>query len=216
MNVSVDADGLDDVFKEDLLCAHIPYRLWLILDAWARIHSSKQRGPWLSVIDKNASLDSDKRYSKVGLWGLSDSQAFEAGAVAGRQLLSFLGLGIGVKDGKLKESKPKDDDAHVTQLGGRAVSLNLAVAIDKENRLEKFIRGVHKACAHLTINARHDLNLDLFYEVVPLIIYLYRQSLDNKLPIERVENDPKMLGALLSVEKEFLNFYQVNDDCKRA
>lgn len=114
-----------------------------------------------------------------------DNQAFEAGVVSGRILLSFLGVGFDEKTRRLKEDRKHKltheltDDVKVRDVGGRFVEL-AAVSAAETEILSKFIHGAHKACAHFTIGSDHELNLPIYQSAVPVIIRLLRKCLPNK------------------------------------
>lgn len=108
-----------------------------------------------------------------------DNQAFEAGAMAGRMLLSFLGIRYDEKADNLKEDREhwgnrKDgttDEVKIRDVGGQFVELDDMSPADRD-ALAKFIRGVHKACAHFTL-AEHELSDPKTYEAaVPIILRL--------------------------------------------
>ena len=115
-----------------------------------------------------------------------DNQAFEAGVVSGRILLSFLGVGFEEKTGRLKEgrkhklTKEMTDDVKVRDVGGRFVELTEVSATETET-LSKFIHGVHKACAHFTIGSDHELNAATYQQAVPIILRLLHECLPNKV-----------------------------------
>ncbi len=140
-----------------MLNQHIPYRIRLLLDAFPRLP---------------ARCD-------------PDNQAFEAGAVSGRILLSFLGMGYDEKAGCLKEDREHrltnemTDDVKVRDVGGRFVELVDVSAAEAET-LSKFIHGAHKACAHFTIGSDHQLTVPTYQHAVPIIIRLLRDCLPNK------------------------------------
>ncbi len=115
---------------------------------------------------------------RVPAESFADNQAFEAGAVAGRVLLDFLGIGYDAKTESLKESRAHSnkegltDDVKVIDLDGEYVCLsNLSSA--EQDILAKFIHGVHKACAHLTIDSDHQLTAEIFRAAAPIILRLY-------------------------------------------
>jgi hypothetical protein len=114
---------------------------------------------------------------RVPAQSFADNQAFEAGAVAGRVLLDFLGVGLDRKTQTLRASRhsPKavdTDDVKVVDLGGNYVCIS-SLSESERDALQKFIRGVHKACAHLTIDSDHQLTVDVFRTAAPIIIRLY-------------------------------------------
>jgi hypothetical protein len=129
---------------------HLPYRLALLRDAILRVPART----------------------------LSDDQAFEAGAVAGRVLLAFLGLGFDPNSDSLREDRRHHvkngltDDVKVVDVGGRFVDI-ASLSQSETAILTRFIHGVHKACAHLTSRSKHALDVATFQRAVPLIERLY-------------------------------------------
>lgn len=142
--------------RQAMLEEHILYRVDLLNDAKNRIPAQNQQ----------------------------DNQAFEAGAVSGRILLSFLGVGYDEKNCRLKEDRQHKvadgvtDDVKVRDVGGDFVEI-ANLSLDDKGTLIKFIRGAHKACAHFTINSGHQLSPETYKQVVPIIIRLLRESLPN-------------------------------------
>jgi hypothetical protein len=138
----------------------------------------------LSPDNKKRLLESDLPYRvnhlrdaihRVPAKSFADNQAFEAGAVAGRVLLEFLGVGLDAKTQTLRESRHRagdTDDVKVVDLGGSYVPISALSKADRE-ALQKFIRGVHKACAYLTIDSDHQLTAEVFRTAAPIIIRLY-------------------------------------------
>jgi hypothetical protein len=99
-----------------MLTEDIPYRVQLLKDG------SRQRGAETQ----------------------QDNQAFEAGVVSGRILLSFLGVGFDEKTGRLKEDRKHKltneltDDVKVRDVGGRFVELvdvSAAESVSTQRRL---------------------------------------------------------------------------------
>jgi hypothetical protein len=139
---------------QEMLCRHIPYRKALLEDSMHRIPAHT----------------------------LQDHQAFEAGAVSGRILLSFLGVGYSENVGKIKPehnhklTDGKTDDVKVQDVGGHFVKLSDLTENEAEV-LAKFIRGAHKACAHFTIGSQHDLDVPTYKQAVPIILRLLRDCL---------------------------------------
>jgi hypothetical protein len=110
------------------------------------------------------------------------SQAFEAGALSGRILLSFLGLKCDRKAVRLKPDRTHDsadkkttDDVKAPDIGGEFVEIN---SLDKRDShaLAVFIHGVNKACAHFTIGSEHALDLDAYAKAAPIIFRLMAES----------------------------------------
>jgi len=140
--------------RREMLDQHIPYRVQL-LEAAVR-----------SIPARN----------------LADNQAFEAGAVSGRILLSFLGVGYAERSGELREDrqhKQKDgmtDDVKAKDVGGRFVELNLLSSEDSRI-LAQFVQGAHKACAHFTIGSLHQLDVETYTKAVAIIVRLLRECL---------------------------------------
>jgi len=142
----------------------------------------------LSPANRKRLLESDLPYRvdhlrdavcRVPAKSPADNQAFEAGAVAGRVLLEFLGVGLDPKTRTLRESRSHSqnkagytDDVKVIDVGGSYVSIS-TLSDSERHALQKFIRGVHKACAHLTIDSDHQLTVDVFRTAAQIIIRLY-------------------------------------------
>jgi len=145
---------LSDKQKRKMLKEHIPYRLQLLNDAFNRVPART--------------------------W--QDNQAFEAGAAAGRILLSFLGVGYSEKIDDLKQERRHKltsgltDDVKVRDLGGRFVDLNELLPEEKRI-LADFIRGVHKTCAHFTIDSAHNMTVMTYKKAVPIITKLLHHCL---------------------------------------
>ena len=149
--------SLPESAKSDILKKDLPYRIALLRDAISRIPART----------------------------MADNQAFEAGAVAGRSLLSFLGISYDRKAGKLKKDQKYTtdrvgenltDDVKVTDVGGRFVEIE-ELTDDQQAVLARFIHGVHKACAHFTWDSQHSLRVDNYKAAAPLIIELYDSHL---------------------------------------
>jgi hypothetical protein len=112
---------------------------------------------------------------------MADNQAFEAGAVAGRSLLSFLGIdcdreGILKKDQNRFEVEGMTDDVKAPDVGGSFVDLD-SLSEDEKSLLGRFIRGVNKSSAHFTWRSRHGLDVQTYYEAACLIQRLLRDHL---------------------------------------
>lgn len=157
---SIQPDGsapLDDTDTQDMLNQHIPYRLSLLRDGY--------RPPWISPCQHT-------------------NQAFEAGVVSGRILLSFLGLGCDRKTGALKADQKHDakdgktDDVKAPDVGGQFVEPE-GLPEGENHTLAKFIRGAHKACAHFTIGSDHELNLRTYAEAGPIMFRLMAERFPN-------------------------------------
>jgi hypothetical protein len=136
----------------EFLKVHIPYRLAHLLDVIPRLPARC----------------------------MADNQAFEAGAVAGRSLLSFLGTGCD-SGGILKKDQryfavDMTDDVKAPDVGGRFVDLN-ALTQDEKLLLERFIRGVNKSSAHFTWGSEHGLDVPTYREAASLIQRLLRDHL---------------------------------------
>jgi len=164
---SIKQDGsapLDKTDIQKILTQHIPYRM-LLLNSGVR---SPATPPTLLT-----------------------SQAFEAGVLSGRILLSFMGLGCDSSTGLLRADQRRSerysltDDVKAPDVGGRFIE-PLELAEDEKKILSKFIQGAHKACAHFTINSDHQLNSHLYAEAGAIIFRL----MGNALP-SYVENMPK-------------------------
>ena len=139
---------LPDDQQKAMLDEHIPYRLSLLRDGY--------RPAWIHPCQHT-------------------NQAFEAGVVSGRILLSFLGLSYDRKTGRLKadqkhdEMDGKTDDVKAPDVGGQFVELR-GLPEDENHTLAKFIKGANKACAHFTIGSDHELNLQA-YAAAAMIIF---------------------------------------------
>jgi hypothetical protein len=109
---------------------------------------------------------------------MADNQAFEACAVSGRLVLSFLGIGYDGNARTLKQEREykATDDVKVTDVGGRFVEID-ELTDDQRAILARFIHGVHKACAHFTWNSQHSLDVDNYKAAAALIIELYEKHL---------------------------------------
>ena len=154
-----DAQGHPDALpKEDiaeLLTEHIPYRLVHLRDAVPRVPARC----------------------------MADNQSFEAGAVAGRSLLSFLGIGYDPKTGTLREdrcyypaAKGMTDDVKAPDVGGSFVDLG-SLSEHEKTLLARFIHGVHKSSAHFTWKSEHGLDIPTYREAAGLIQRLLRDHL---------------------------------------
>jgi hypothetical protein len=143
----------EDIAK--LLKEHIPYRLAHLLDAVPRMPASC----------------------------IADNQAFEAGAVAGRSLLSFLGIGCDSEQGVLRTdrsyhaaAKGMTDDVKAPDVGGSFVDLN-TLSEDEKSLLGRFIRGAHKSSAHFTWGSEHGLDVQTYREAASIIQRLLRDHI---------------------------------------
>lgn len=142
---------------QDMLNEHIPYRLSLLRDGY--------RPSWISPC----------RHT---------NQAFEAGVVSGRILLSFLGLGCDRTTGALKADPNHDakdgktDDVKAPDVGGQFVELG-SLSESDQGTLARFIRGAHKACAHFTIGSGHHLNLQTYAQAGLIIFRLMAERFPN-------------------------------------
>jgi hypothetical protein len=149
---------VDAATQRKILEEHIPYRLALLRD-----------GYFIPSTDRSQQTN----------------QAFEAGAVSGRILLSFLGLGYDRKTGALKQDRHYDanggmtDDVKAPDVGGRFVELS-DLTQDDADKIARYIQGVHKACAHFTIDSDHKLDLRIYAQVAPIIFRLMHNCLPNK------------------------------------
>lgn len=145
-----------------MLTNHIPYREGLLMDG--------VRPAWIPACHHT-------------------NQAFEAGIVSGRILLSFLGLGFDRKTGGLREDRKHScqdgmtDDVKAPDVGGRFAELD-ELSPEEAETLARFIHGAHKACAHFTINSGHALTLDTYHRAVPIICRLLNSCLPkhNSIP----------------------------------
>ena len=104
---NLDSNGKPSLLPEserlEILGIHLPYRIALLRDAIDRIPAQT----------------------------MADSQAVEAGAVAGRSLLSFLGIGYDRKARRIrkdrvyhKEQDKLTDEVKLTDLDGRFVEID--------------------------------------------------------------------------------------------
>jgi hypothetical protein len=137
----------------ELLKKHIPYRLAHLLDAIPRVPSRS----------------------------MADNQAFEAGAVAGRTLLSFLGVGYSKKTATLTEDRDHQklpggmtDDLKAPDVGGSFVEIK-ALSEPQRSILARFIHGVHKSSAHFTWKSQHQLDVATYREAAEIIKDLLHQ-----------------------------------------
>jgi hypothetical protein len=133
-----------------MLTNHIPYRLTLLRDGY---------------LPPGATLSQPT------------NQAFEAGAVSGRILLSLLGLKVDRKHIKLKPDQDHDakdgktDDVKARDIGGEFVNPDELPEHEREI-LAQFIHGVNKACAHFTIGSEHKLDRPFYAEAASIIFRL--------------------------------------------
>lgn len=147
-----------------MLADHIPYRLTLLRDGY---------------LPPGATLSQPT------------NQAFEAGAVSGRILLSLLGLKVDRKDIKLKSDQAHDakdgktDDVKAPDIGGNSVQPDELPEREQEI-LAQFIHGVNKACAHFTIGSEHKLDRPLYAAAASIIFRL----MEERFP-DRPANWPK-------------------------
>ena len=123
-----DSAPLDDTDTQDMLNQHIPYRLSLLHDGY--------RPPWIPPCQHT-------------------NQAFKAGAVSGRILLSFLGLKCRRTEVELQPDRSHDsvdkkttDDVKAPDIGGQFVDL-ASLSPEDQNALAVFIRGVNRRPALL-------------------------------------------------------------------
>lgn len=112
-----------------------------------------------------------------------DNQAFEAGVVSGRVLLSFLGLGCNRfgalwADQRHDAKDGKTDDVKAPDVGGQFVELKNLSQSDRDT-LARFVRGVNKACAHFTIGSNHQLDLQTYATAGPIIFRLMAECFPN-------------------------------------
>jgi hypothetical protein len=156
----LDTEGKPEALAEpkvaETLQQHLPYRIQLLLDGASRVPARS----------------------------MADNQAFEAGAVAGRSLLAFLGVDYDKKHGILKvahsyhpEKGGFTDEVKAPDVGGRFVEL-ASLSDDQKELLIRFIHGVHKACAHFTLDSQHGLDARTFQAAAGLIVYLYWKSMN--------------------------------------
>ena len=99
----------------------------------------------------------------------------EAGIVAGRLLLQFLGLGIERKGGlrlvKSREYHKENGLTHevkITDVGGRFVDLG-SLDSTMSQVLANFHNGASKASAHFTWDSGHQLDLNNLKQSIPII-----------------------------------------------
>lgn len=149
---------------QDMLVKHIPYRVQLHVDGGKVIPAK--------------------------VW--ADNSTFEAGAISGRTLLSFLGIGLDRKNDCLKTDCRHDelrkkspsgqtltDDVKIRDVGGRFVDPE---TLSPEDRvvLVSFIHGVHKACAHFTMDSQHKLSAPIYHKAQEIILRLLREHLPKR------------------------------------
>ncbi len=144
----------------EILQQHLPYRRALLLDAVARIPART----------------------------MADNQAFEAGVVAGRSLLSFLGIRYDRRTRRLaddhtyqRETGDLTDDIKAPDVGGRFVDIS-RLSRDSQNVLERFIHGAHKASAHLTWKSTHTLDVETYQTAATIISDLLERHIFNAGP----------------------------------
>jgi hypothetical protein len=149
---------------------HLMYRRALLMDAVARI-------PALTM---------------------ADNQAFEAGAAAGRSLLSFLGLRYDRKAKELaqdrsyqREDDNQTDDVKAPDVGGHFVEIR-RLSKDQRKILARFIHGVHKASAHFTWKSRHEMTVPTYQATAPLIIELLQTHVYQVEPVAPAEPPPRL------------------------
>jgi len=153
----------------ELLCEHVPYRLQHLLDAIPRIPARC----------------------------MADNQAFEAGAVAGRSLLSLLGITYDPKTNGLKDDRNyrpsasgMPDDVKAPDLRGRFVD-RTALTEDETALLTRFIHGVHKSSAHFTWKSNHGLDVATYRNAASLIYRLLREHLPEMVePVSAANRHP--------------------------
>lgn len=148
---------------DEMLNQHIPYRMSLLRDGL--------RPQWVRPCQHT-------------------NQAFEAGAVSGRILLSFLGIRVDRATGELKPDTRHDarknsatreletDDVKAPDVGGAFVVLEKLSMQDKEV-LARFILGVNKACAHFTLGSDHELDLRIYAEAGSIIFRVMAEQFPN-------------------------------------
>jgi len=136
---------------EELLCQHLPYRIRLVQNAIGRIPAKT----------------------------MEDNQAFEAGAVAGRSLLSFLGISYDRRTTSLKldqtyqkEKDEQTDEIKISDVGGAFVDID-TLSTEQKELIARFIHGVHKFCAHFTWKSTHTLDVPTYQAGAELIVNLY-------------------------------------------
>jgi hypothetical protein len=122
---------------------------------------------------------------------MEDNQAFEAGAVAGRSLLAFLGVGYDPRSRTLrparsyyKEADGFTDEIKAPDVGGTFVELE-TLSDTERDVLARFIHGVHKACAHFTWKSNHSLDVPTYQGAAALISFLFQEH------INKVESGPR-------------------------
>jgi hypothetical protein len=112
-----------------------------------------------------------------------DSAFVEAGIVAGRLLLQFLGLGIKRKGG-LKLVQRRDyyaedgltDEVKIPDVGGRFVDISVLDS-NTTDILARFHEGASKASAHFTWDSGHQLDLNNLKQSIPIIRNLVHSHL---------------------------------------
>lgn len=139
----------------ELLQEHVPYRVDHLVDAIPRIPARC----------------------------MADNQAFEAGAVAGRSLLSLLGIAYDPKTNDLKDDRchrpcgsGMTDDVKAPDLGGQFID-RANLTEDQRELLARFIRGVHKSSAHFTWRSSHGLDVPTYRDSAMLIFRLLKEHL---------------------------------------
>jgi hypothetical protein len=155
LDISGEPEPLPKQEVAELLTDHLPYRLAHLLDAIPRIPARC----------------------------MADNQAFEAGAVAGRALLSFLGVGYSNKAAAVTEDRryqrlagDMTDDVKAPDVGGSFVDIR-TLSVTQQNLLARFIHGVHKASAHFTWKSQHGLDVATYREAAVIIKDLLNQHI---------------------------------------
>ena len=140
-------DPLDPTVIEEFLNRHIPYRLALL----------------------------DLAEAVVPPKTISESAFVEAGIVAGRLLLEFVGLrskrkgGLRlVPDRTYRNEQHHTDDVKIPDVGGRFVCLD---SLDEavQETLAHFHDGASKSSAHFTWDSGHHLDVYNFKRAIPMI-----------------------------------------------
>ena len=134
---------------------HLPYRRELVLDAINRIPAKT----------------------------MLDNQAFEAGAIAGRSILSLLGIRHDRRKGCLAvdhdyqiEPGNMTDDVKAPDIGGTFVDIG-TLSIEEQSILSRFIHGVHKACAHFTWKSTYAFDVENYHAAARLIVSLLQRHI---------------------------------------
>ena len=163
---------LSDEEKEEILNDHIPYRLTQI-----RNHSKHK-----------------EFYSRIlpnPYYRRHEICAIEAGFIAGRQLLEFLGISYDRKNKVIKprpERKVKADDLCIALFDLPPVDLSMLTA-DEKSTLSTFYHRANKGSGHFTWEKREKDGFETIDEGTKIIERLLKEFLYDPLKIEMKEKE---------------------------